>query len=29
MNFKNMTAGAAIGAIIYTVGKWFATAALI
>lgn len=29
MDFKNMTAGAAIGAIIYTVGKWFVTAAFI
>lgn len=29
MNFKKMSTGAAIGKILYTVGKWFATAALI
>ena len=29
MDFKKMSAGAAIGKILYTVGKWFATAALI
>ena len=29
MNVKKMSTGAAIGKILYTVGKWFATAALI
>lgn len=29
MNFKKMSTGTAIGKILYTVGKWFATAALI
>ena len=29
MDFKKMSTGAAIGKILYTVGKWFATAALI
>ena len=29
MNFKKMSTGAVIGKILYTVGKWFATAALI
>lgn len=29
MDFKKMSAGATIGKILYTVGKWFATAALI
>ena len=29
MDFKKMSAGAAFGKILYTVGKWFATAALI
>lgn len=29
MNFKNMTAGVAIGTILSAVSKWFATAALI
>lgn len=29
MDFKKMSTGAAIGKILYTVGEWFATAALI
>lgn len=29
MDFKKMSTGAAIGKILYAVGKWFATAALI
>ena len=29
MDFKKMSTGAAISKILYTVGKWFATAALI
>lgn len=29
MDFKKMSTGATIGKILYTVGKWFATAALI
>ena len=29
MDFKKMSTGAAIGKILYIVGKWFATAALI
>ena len=29
MDFKKMSTGTAIGTILYAVGKWFATAALI
>lgn len=29
MDFKKMSTGAAIGTILYTVGKWFVTAAFI